>query len=73
MHAVAPADCLSVVHGRLEELQRNMVGGEQANNEEVKERRKKKKKYAEERRKKLLGEYISFVDAARIVCSVGFM
>ena len=47
-----------VCYCRLEELQQNMVGGEQANNEEVKERRKKKKKYAEERRKKLLGLYI---------------
>ena len=41
---------------RLQELQHQMVGGEQANNEEVKQRRQKKKRHAEERKKKLAGE-----------------
>ena len=40
---------------RLQELQKNMVGGEEAKNEEKKERHKKRNKHAEERRKKLQG------------------
>ncbi|XP_013396997.1 kinesin-like protein KIF17 [Lingula anatina] len=38
---------------RLEELQKQMVGGENADNSEIRERRKKRKRYAEEKKKRL--------------------
>ena len=40
---------------RLQALQQQMVGGEEATNEEIKERHKKKKKHVEERKRKLAG------------------
>ena len=41
---------------RLQELEQQMVGGEEINNVEVKERRKKRKTFAEERKRKLAGK-----------------
>ena len=46
---------------RLQELQRNIVGGEKKDNQEAKERRKKRKMHAEERKLKL-AEEISKLD-----------
>lgn len=54
---------------RLQELEQNMVGGEQASNEEVKEQRKKKKRYAEDRRKKLQ-EALTHMDGDEIMLGI---
>lgn len=54
---------------RLQELQKQMVGGEAANNHEVKERRKKKIKFAEERKAKL-AEAIANMDDDYIMLDI---
>ncbi|XP_067655416.1 osmotic avoidance abnormal protein 3-like [Haliotis asinina] len=57
------------VRKRLEELQQQMVGGENKNNREVKERRKKRKRYAEERKQKL-AEAIANMDDDGIMIAI---
>lgn len=46
--------CAALVFSRLQMLERQVVGGEQAKNKDLKEKRKRRKKYADERKMQLV-------------------
>ena len=47
--------CYQII--RLQELEKQMVGGENKDNKTLKEKRKKRKLFADERKQRLAGEY----------------
>ena len=55
--------CDFCVISRLMDLEKSMVGGEQAKNKEMKAKREKKKEHAEARSEKILGNWKAYFNS----------